>query len=123
MNRTGKKLCVFALGVEETEDNFLYLSLCIQNYEFKLILFFSILTAASPPSPSSPLPLAPFQKREASHEYQPAIAHQVAVRLGTSSIEKRQSNPVGVRGPKGRQRSQRQPLLPLFRIPHKDQTT
>jgi hypothetical protein len=50
------------------------------------------------------------------------MAYEVAVRLGTSSpIEARQGNPVGGKGPKGRQQHQRQLLLPLLGVPQKAQ--
>jgi hypothetical protein len=52
------------------------------------------------------------------------MAHQVAVRLGTSSpIKSRRGNPIGGKGAKGRQHSQRQLLFPLLGVPKKDQVT
>ena len=73
-------------------------------------------SSSSLPSPS----LSPYflsstpQKEEDSHEYQPALAYQVAVRLGTFADEVGQSNPVRKNGSQGRQCSQRLPLLPLY---------
>ena len=92
-----------------------------------------ILTSVSPsfsppslfsptfPPPSTPLPFL-FKRREASQGYQLALAYRIALRLGASSpIEARQGSPVGEKGPKGRQQNQRQPLLPLLRVPIEDQ--
>ena len=79
------------------------------------------MTVSLPPFHSVLLIPPPFlfRKRQVSHGYQPALAHQVAVRLGASSpIEARQGSP---KGPKDRQQSQRQPLLPLLGVPHEDQ--
>jgi hypothetical protein len=46
------------------------------------------------------------------------MAYQVAVRLSASSLIKAtQGSPVGGKGPKGRQQSQRQLLLPPLRVP------
>lgn len=56
------------------------------------------------------------------HGYQPALAYQVTVRIRASSpIETRRDSPVDGKGPKGRQQSQRHPLLSLVGVPHEDQ--
>lgn len=63
-----------------------------------------------------------FRKREASHGYQPALAHQDAVKLGVSSpIEAGGGSPVGAKFHKRNQQSHRQPLLPLLGVSHEDQ--
>jgi hypothetical protein len=82
-------------------------------------LFILHLTSVSPPSSppslssftSSSLPLFPlspppllFRKGHVSSGYQPAVAYQVAVRLGTSSpVKGRQGSQVGGKGPKGKE--------------------
>lgn len=61
------------------------------------------------------------RKGEASHGYQAALEYQVKVRQGTSFLIKaRRGNPVGRKGAKGRQSSQRWPLLQLLLVPQED---
>ena len=77
-------------------------------------LFFSL------PTPSSCPPFF-LKKGKASHGYQPTLAYQFAVGLGTSShIVARQGILVQGKGSKGRQQSQIQPLLLLLGVPHED---
>lgn len=90
---------------------------------FLLINLFNLPLLPIPPShftspPSSPPPPFPhtrLRKREASHGYQPALAYQVTVGLGTSfPVVARQGSQVRWKGSKGRYQSQRQPLLQLL---------
>lgn len=49
------------------------------------------------------------------------MAHQVALRLDTSShIKAEHSNPVGGNGPESRQQTQRQPLFSLLLVPQEE---
>jgi hypothetical protein len=98
---------------------------------FSLIhLLYTPVIALPPSSTLSPTlspqlsPSPPFLLREveASHSYPPTLAYQVAVGLDTSSpIEARQNSPVRGKGPKGRQQSQRYPLLLLLGNRHEKQ--
>ena len=75
------------------------------------------------PVPPSPIPLSfSSQRWGASHWYQPDLAYQVAVGQGTSyPIVSQSSSPVREKGSKGRQQSQRQPLLLLLGDTHEVQ--
>ena len=82
--------------------------------KFYLFYILSTVPSTSSLSPSlwstpSPPPLFIFIKGQASHGYQPAVAYQLPVRLGTSSsIQGRQGNPVRKDVMKDRQWSHRQ---------------
>ena len=52
-----------------------------------------------------------------------AISHQVAIKLGTFSIEAREGSPVGGAYPKIRKQNQRQTLLLLLGVLHVDHAT
>lgn len=85
-----------------------------------LFLYSLLLSLKSPLTtsflpPPSPTPLFLFRNGQAFfHGYQLALACQAAARLGTSSsIEARPDNPIGEKGPRGRQQRQRQTLFPL----------
>jgi hypothetical protein len=59
------------------------------------LLFSQFLPLTSPYPPHLPLLPLLLRKEEASHEYQPVLACQVAVGLGaSSSIETRQHSPI-----------------------------
>lgn len=76
---------------------------------------------------SSPPPFFPLlvysssvslQKRASISGCQPVMAYQTAVILDTfSSIKDRPGNPLGAKGPKFRQQSQRQILFPTLGVP------
>jgi hypothetical protein len=75
------------------------------------ILSSQFLLLTSLPFPHPPiLPFSPQKKRKASHGYQPALAYQVAVRVGSSSIEARQGSPVRGKGSNSKQCNEKQPL-------------
>ena len=76
-------------------------------------------TSLTPPTHSSSHSL---QKRRAPlHGYQLSLAYQDAVILGATSLDARRSIPVGRKGPRWGQQSQRQLLLLLLGFPHQDQ--
>lgn len=93
------------------------------NYVFTLNPDCSFPPSSPPSTPPHPLPF-PFSSEKASHGYLPALAYQTAVRLGASSpIKARRGSPVRGEGPKGRKKSQRQPLLLVLGILHEDRAT
>ena len=71
--------------------------------------------------PLSTPPLFPFWKGQASYGNQPALAYQVAGRLGTSCpIDAGKGHPLRGKDPKSKQQKQRQPLLLLLGVPQED---
>ena len=88
---------------------------CVNFFYFNFIYFTSWLQfLSSSPKPSPYNHPSVFQKR--------AGLLISTVRLGISSfIKVRQGSPVGEKGPKGRQQSQKQFLLPLLGVPQEDQ--
>jgi hypothetical protein len=96
---------------------FIYLFI-LQPYWFLPFLSFKSFSLISL---SSSTFLFLFKTGQASHGYQPVLAYQVVVRLGSSSPIEDRRGPVGGKCPKGRQQSQIQLLLPLLGVPHEDQ--
>lgn len=92
-------------------------------------IFYYILTTVSyPSSPSSPFsPTTPpllFRKGQASCEYQPNKACQVAVRLETSiHIKAGQGNSVRGKGSQKQAKDLEKALFPLLGDPQEDQAT
>lgn len=75
---------------------------------------------------SLPVPLPPsiyssssvfFRKGQESHEYQPLIVYQVAVRLSSSSFKAGRGNMSWGMSPKCKKQSQRQPSVLLLEVP------
>lgn len=76
-------------------------------FEFNFIYILTEVSLPfSPPSLSLPIPIhssiSP-QERASLSECQPAVAYQVTMRVGTSSVKAGQDNPAGGKGPEGRQ--------------------
>jgi hypothetical protein len=122
----GGGVCVCVCG-HRISHSFLFFKKIAILFLFLLIYLFTLHFQAkfplSPflPGPAPTPPPFPILLREggASQGYQPALVYQVAVGLDASSIDVREGIPVRGKGFKGRQQSQRQPLLLLLGVPEK----
>ena len=83
-------------------------------FDLIYLLYIPVQLPLPPPLPSSLLPSIPspflFREEEASDGYHPALSYQAAVGPGASN-EARQDSLIRVKGSKGRQQSQSEPLF------------
>ena len=104
---------------EEPSFLFIHLFTLYLDESFPCLRSSQLLPPSSSPSMSPPFLL---REEKTSHGCKPTLAYQVVIGLGTSSsTEARQGCPIKGKESKGRQQSQRQPLLLLLEVPHEDQ--